>query len=93
MHIGLEVAKAIIGHAAGRESIELNVWDYANLRYGGPRLDCGFEAVGFDDPRFKEGQHASVGPCRVFVRRDVPKLHVRLGTELVRLPYPEDFPW
>lgn len=91
MNIGETVAKAILDHAAGREGIELNVKDYANLRHFGPRLGSEFETVGFDDPRFAEGQHASVGPCRVFVRKDVPELHVRLGSELVRLPYPEGF--
>jgi hypothetical protein len=92
MNIGQAVTEAIIALAKEHPVIELEIRTYANLRHGGPKvLGSRFEVRKPGDEGYTDGQHASIGSTKILVRRDVPDLHARVGSELIRLPYPEDF--
>jgi len=92
MNIGQVVSDAIIDLAKKHPVIELEVRTYANLRFIGPRLlGGGFTIRKPSDEGYGDGHQASIGSTKILVRRDVPDLHARVGTELIRLPYPEGF--
>ncbi len=90
MGIGQDVTDALIELAKVHDMMELNVKDYANLRYGGPKtLGPRFVLASAEDR--VGGHQATIDNCKVFVSKDVPELHVRVGLDLIRLPYPEGF--
>jgi hypothetical protein len=90
MSIGQDVTEALIELAKVHDMMELSVKDYANLRHGGPKtLGPRFVLASVEDR--VGGHHATIDNCKVFVSNDVPELHVRVGLDLIRLPYPADF--
>lgn len=92
MNIGQAVSDAIIALAQEHSEVELEAKTYANLRYGGRKaLGEGFQVRRPMDEGYLDGHMATIGKCRILVRRDVPDCHARVAGELIRLPYPEGF--